>query len=132
MLKIHHATSFFLGLNFMAKITAMNPVLASLDLARTVEFYICYLGFKKILCDSTLAIVARDGFGLQFWKCDDKYIAENTSVYIDVDDIQNLHAEFQKSGTPHLAALQKRSWGMTEMYVSDFDGNLLKLARRTA
>ena len=92
---------------------------------------IFYLGFSKILCDNTIAIIARDGLELHFWKCDDKEIAKNTSCYIHVDNISDLHTEFAKNKVPNLGAPQVRAWGMTEMYILDLDGNLLKFGCQT-
>lgn len=103
------------------------PVLASLDMARTLEFY-AKLGFTKAYDgDPGYGIVCWGDVEIHFWACDDRHIAENTSCYIRVADIQAMHALI----APHypLQAIRETPWGMAEFYVWDPDGNLVKFGQ---
>ncbi|MES2536451.1 MAG: VOC family protein [Pseudomonadota bacterium] len=108
-----------------SQIKSTVPVLASLDLQVSVDFYTNRLGFKKLSQFNDYAIVSRDGAEIHFWLCDDRHIAENTSCYIRAADTQALFTEFSNRGI----AVQEpvvQPWGMKELYVIDPHGNLLK------
>lgn len=105
------------------------PVLASLDIARTLKFFNEVLGFRtRHLDDFSCGVAARGDVEIHFWLCDDKRIAENTSCYVRVDDIYALHAELMPK-MPTLQDVAQRVWGMAELYVIDPDGNLIKFGQ---
>lgn len=80
------------------------PVLASLNIKKTVEFYKTKLGFNKIgYLDDNYAVIARDNFVVHFWKCNDK-----------------IHP----NGT-----LKNHPYGMREFAIIDLDGNLIKFGQ---
>ncbi|MDQ3062531.1 MAG: VOC family protein [Acidobacteriota bacterium] len=101
------------------------PVLASLNIKETVEFYEQKLGFRFGYADENYAICKRDDCEIHFWFCDDKHIAENTSCYVRADNLEALHDEFTKNGLQTEPPVL-REWGMKELYVIDSHGNLLK------
>lgn len=102
------------------------PVLASLDMQRTLEFYASVLGFRVHGFEGQgYGIAVRDQTEIHFWACDDKHIAENTSCYLRVPDILAVHAEL-KLKLPELGPVVRTAWGMDEIYVLDPDGNLIK------
>ena len=103
---------------------ATVPVLASLNLAETLQFYTARLGFAALLERDNYLILQRDGCELHFWPCNDRHIAENTSCYVR-GDTAALHADFTARGL-QLAPPVVQPWGMKEMYVIDPHGNLLK------
>ena len=106
--------------------TSSAPVLASLDLDRSVEFYNRVLGTTSVLYDD-YAVLDSGIFSIHLWKCDDKYIAENTSCYIFVTNIAELYTELQSHGVIHPnGALEEKSYGMKEFSILDPDGNLIK------
>ncbi len=107
------------------QVQAALPVLASLNIHQTLDFYIQQLGFTAVLQHSDYAIVCREGAEIHFWRCADPHIAENTSCYIRVTDVEALYQEF----TAKQLALSSpiiQPWGMKELYVIDPHGNLLK------
>ncbi|EJN07939.1 VOC family protein [Herbaspirillum sp. YR522] len=105
------------------------PVLASLDLPRTLAFYQDTLGFKVRHIDQAgYGIARRDGTELHFWKCDERHIAENTSCYLRVGNIAAVHAELRQR-IASLGAVVHTDWGMDELYVIDPDGNLLEFGQ---
>jgi catechol 2,3-dioxygenase-like lactoylglutathione lyase family enzyme len=108
-----------------AQIKSTVPVLASLDLQVSVDFYTNQLGFKKLSQFDDYAIVSRDGAEIHFWLCDDRHIAENTSCYIRTADTQALFTEFLNCGIAVKEPVVQ-PWGMKELYVIDPHGNLLK------
>lgn len=108
-----------------AKIKSTVPVLASIDLKETLDFYTIRLGFEVRGQFEDYAVVSRDDAEIHFWKCEDRHIAENTSCYVRTSGIQILYEEFARRGlTLKEPAIQP--WGMRELYVIDPHGNLLK------
>ncbi|MCQ4262808.1 glyoxalase [Stutzerimonas stutzeri] len=112
-----------------ALIQATVPVLASLNLDESRDFYTRYLGFHVLLQASDYLIVVRDGAELHFWLCAQRHIAQNTSCYVRTGDCQALYQEFSQRGLV-LDAPVSRSWGMKELYVIDAHGNLLKFGEQ--
>lgn len=107
------------------------PVLASLNTKKTVEFYKTKLGFNKIgYLDDNYAVIARDNFVVHFWKCDDKIHPENTSCYVDVEDIDILYEELKTFGVIHPnGTLKNHPYGMREFAILDLDGNMIKFGQ---
>ena len=108
------------------------PVLASLDIERTVTFYCTRLGFARVHVDPGVwGIVSRDSVQIHFWPCLDKSIAESTSCRVYVSGIKALFAELQTQGVVHpKAPLAQKPWGSREFGVLDPDGNLITFAER--
>ena len=104
------------------------PVLASLHIKKSVEFYKTKLGFNKVgYLDDNYAVIARDNFVVHFWKCDSKIHPQNTSCYIDVKDIDTLYKELKQFNVIHPnGKLEDKPWGMREFAVLDNDGNMIK------
>jgi uncharacterized glyoxalase superfamily protein PhnB len=106
------------------------PLLASADLKRSVNYYVDKLGFSKRALSDGHAIVERDGVELHFWPCTDRHIAENTSAYIRVNDIEGVHRTMRRAAEGgKITEPQDRDWGMREFYVIDVDGNLLRFGQ---
>jgi len=113
-------------------LTSSEPVLASLDIERTVSFYCTRLGFSRVYIDPGVwGIVSRDSVQIHFWPCPDKSIAENTSCRVYVNGIDALFAELQPQGVVHpKTPLAQKPWGSREFGVLDPDGNLITFAER--
>lgn len=106
------------------------PVLPSLDIAETLSFYQGQLGFGTIVYQaSDYLILRRDGIELHFWLTDDAKLCENTSVYLRGGGIDALHAEFRAAGVKRMTDMELRPWNMTEFYIHDPHGNLLRFGR---
>ena len=101
------------------------PVLASLEIATSLDFF-HKLGFETHdFGDNNYDIVIRAHIESHFWLCTDRHVAENSSCYVRVNDIHALYADFAKRidvGTP---------WGMDELYVHDPSGSLVKFGQVT-
>jgi hypothetical protein len=109
---------------------SVAPVLASLDIERTVTFYCLCLGFSRVYVEQGVwGIVSRDAIQIHFWSCSDRHIAENTSCRIYVTGIEQLYGELEPQGVVHPnASLQTKPWGAVEFGVLDLDGNLITFA----
>src|SRR5690349_16414036 len=55
-----------------------------------------------------------------------------TSVYVFVDDVDALHAEFVRNRVPNLSPLGDQTWGMREFGVLDSDRNNHRFGQRSA
>lgn len=111
----------------MKKMIKSNPVLASLDIIKTVDFYETKLGFTRNWCDSGYGIVSRDDISIHFWKCNNKIFPENTSCYVFVDNIDALYMEYSTVGVIHPnGPLENKPWDVREFSILDLDGNLIR------
>lgn len=112
----------------MNHLQVAEPVLASLNISKTIQFYQNKLGFTEVgWKDRHYAIVHRDNISIHFWKCDNKIHPENTSCYIRVKGIDTLYQEFKKQDVIHPnGPLINQPWGMREFAILDFDGNMIK------
>ncbi len=103
------------------------PVLASLNIGQSRDFYVNQLGFHVVYCEEKqYLIVRRDEMELHFWSTDNKIFPENTSCYIRGGQINALYEEFKQKGVPHLSEFAVRPWNMKEFHIIDPCGNLLK------
>ncbi len=107
----------------MAGIHATVPVLASLDLAASQQFYTELLGFDCLHASADYLMLRRDGCELHLWHCTERHIAENTSCYVR-GDTAALHADFAQRGLL-VEPPQLRDWGMREFYVTGPPGSPL-------
>ena len=79
-----------------------TPVLASLDMARTVAFYARVLGARTVHAQpGEYAIVSLGGLELHFWACQDPEIPRQTSCRIQVAGIAALHAQCLAENAVH-------------------------------
>ena len=113
----------------MARLTKVCPQFPASDVSKAAAWYCDKLGFTRagFYPEHGFAIVRRDDIEIHFWTCNERHIAEHTSAYVVVDDIDNLYATMAgaKDGGS-LSEVANREWGMREFYVTDPDGNLLK------
>ena len=102
------------------------PVLASLNIERSVAFYCSALGFRRVHVDAGVGIVERDAVQIHFWPSSERHIAENTSCRIHVRDIDALFGELEPRGVIHPnGPLADKPWGSREFTALDPDGNAL-------
>ena len=105
------------------------PVLASLDIADSLDFF-QKLGFETHdFGDSNYGIAIREHIEIHFWLCTDRHVAENTSCYVRVNDIHALRTDFaQRIEVPEVV---ETPWGMDELHVYDPSGSLVKFGQVT-
>lgn len=106
------------------------PVLPSLDIQETKDFYTKQLGFEAVVYEAhNYLIVRRAGMELHFALVDDRSLCENTTVYLRGGGIDALHREYSEREVPSLTAMELRPWNMEEFYIHDPHGNLLRFGR---
>jgi catechol 2,3-dioxygenase-like lactoylglutathione lyase family enzyme len=126
-----------------ATLLAVQPVLGSTDLARSIAFY-ARLGFTCVFRDSEgdtrYAAMERDRVELHLQWSDLTSIGpdlDRPTYRFVVDDVDALHAEFAskapetlrpKAATPY-ATPADTPWGTREFHVRDPDGNGLQFYR---
>ncbi len=103
------------------------PVLASLDIARSVAFFRDHFGFASLFEEQGVyGVVQRDEVSVHFWACTDRRIAENTSCRLRVRGIDALHERCRAAGLVHpKGPLEAKPWGSREFAVLDPDHNLI-------
>jgi catechol 2,3-dioxygenase-like lactoylglutathione lyase family enzyme len=106
---------------------AAVPVLASLDIERSAEFFHEKLGFAKVhVAQGAYGIVASGPVQIHFWACADRSIAEATSCRVQVRAIESLYHQCEGHGIVHpKGPLETKSWGTREFAILDPDGNLI-------
>ena len=104
-----------------------TPVLASLDIGRSVEFFCSKLGFTKLYAEQgEYGVIERGGVSIHFWACAEQHIAENTSCRVRVEGVDALFALCSSIGIVHPnAPLEDKPWGSREFAILDPDGNLV-------
>jgi catechol 2,3-dioxygenase-like lactoylglutathione lyase family enzyme len=114
----------------MKSVTAMNtvfegaqPILSVADLDASVDYYVNVLGFKVDFRD-LIASVSRGRCAL-FLVAGDQGNS-GTWVWVGVDDVDPLHAEYVESGARIRQPPTNFPWAC-EMQVEDLDGNVLRL-----
>jgi catechol 2,3-dioxygenase-like lactoylglutathione lyase family enzyme len=113
-------------------LNSADPVLASLDIERTVTFYCSRLGFARVYVEPGVwGIVTRDSIRIHFWACSDKNIAENAGCRVYVSGLDALFAELAPLGVVHPnASIEHKPWGSREFGILDLDGNLITFVER--
>lgn len=104
-----------------------TPVLASLDIERSVGFFCKQLGFTKHYAEQGVyGVVSRGAVHVHFWACKEQHIAENTSCRLRINGIDAFFDKCLSLGIVHPNAhLQDKPWGTREFAVLDPDGNLV-------
>jgi uncharacterized glyoxalase superfamily protein PhnB len=113
------------------------PVFFTMDIPRTLAWYKDKLGFD---CLGTwhdppvYAVIARDGQAIHF-RCaapptanPDKYQDELLDAYVNVADVDALHAQYAAKGVEFARELGNTPWNSREFVVKDCDGRLLVFA----
>ncbi len=75
---------------------------------------------------ASFACVARGDVAL--FLCEDGQGSPGTWIFMDVDDVDLLHAEYRANGAKIVQPPTNFSWGRREMNVEDLDGHRLRLA----
>ena len=105
------------------------PVLASPDIAASLDFF-RRLGFETHdFGDSGYGIAIREHIEIHFWLCTERHVAENTSCYVRVNDIHALCADLAER--IDVGKVVETPWGMDELHVFDPGGSLVKFGQVT-
>jgi catechol 2,3-dioxygenase-like lactoylglutathione lyase family enzyme len=104
-----------------------TPVLASLDIQRSVDFFVSKLGFDSLYAKQGEYGVVRNGpVGIHFWACSDPAIPKATGCRVQVREIGQLYQHCQALGIVHPnSTLASTAWGSDEFAILDPDNNLV-------
>ena len=110
-------------LNF--RIENISPILYVKDMAKSLEFYVHTLGFKKAdWGDDNFTSINRDNSGI--YLCKGEQGLPGTWVWIGFDgDILELHQKLKSKGVTIKLPPTNFSWAF-EMQVQDPDGHILR------
>lgn len=117
------------------KVTRTVPQFFTTDLERTFAYFVEQLGFERQFLygdPASYGGVIRDGQSIFFRHFDkapvatpEKYREELLDVYIIIEDIDSLFAEYQARNVEFHRTLATMPWGFREFVVRDCDGRLL-------
>jgi uncharacterized glyoxalase superfamily protein PhnB len=104
-------------------------VLAVPDLGRTAGYFEQVLGFARDWNDGdNWQALARDGVRVMLGRCPDAIPPDQLGdhsyfAYVEVDDVDALHAEIAAKGAILLSTPADKPWGRREMGVATPDGH---------
>ncbi len=116
-----------------AKLINIVPQFLVLDLQAACSFYVEKLGFRVAFTYGDFyAGVERDGIMIHLKLSDTpdpsrqaKQREDHLDVYITVEDVTALYAEYQSRGVRFAQPLEAKPWGMREFVVWDNSGFIL-------
>ena len=112
-------------MNHQPLLSSISPLIpGGTNLEKTVVFYEQKLGFKRIHQEGNpiyMAIVQRDNVQIFLLKKEDKHVAEETSLRISVNQIEQFYEELKvKREIIHPEGkLETKPWGVKEFIVFD-------------
>jgi len=102
------------------------PVLLSLDIPATVNFYTTNLAFSCPYQDSGFAILQRDSLYLHFTGCAEQHLVDWSSCRVAVEGVDALYEECSQHGLIHPnARLADTEYGTREFGILDLHGVLI-------
>lgn len=107
---------------------AAIPILNVKDVPAAVDYYVEKLGFQKEWGwgePVDYACVSRGD--VRVFLCQDGQGGPGTWISVFVDDVDALHAEYEKRGAIVRQAPTTFPWGVREMNVEDLDGHRLRM-----
>jgi uncharacterized glyoxalase superfamily protein PhnB len=117
----------------MNRFEGVTPILNVKDFAAAMEYYVAKLGFEKKWDwgdPPTFGCVGRGDVNI--FLCEGEQGQPGTWMYIAMDDVDDLYAEYLKSGAIIRQPPTDYSWGSREMNVEDLDGHRLRMASDAA
>ena len=112
-----------------AKIGSWAHVLAVRDIDVSAKYFCQVLGFALDWADATdWRLVRRGGVRIMLGKCPTAVAASDTGphswfAYLEVDDVDKLHAEFVANEALILQPPTDRHYGMRELTIATPDGH---------
>ena len=101
-----------------------DPILRVADMARSLKYYVDVLGFKNAEWGSSdFTCVSRDNADI--YLCEGDQGNPGNWVWVGVEDVEALFAEYQQTGAQILQPPENFPWAF-EMKVGDPDGHVLR------
>ena len=108
----------------MTTFECANPILRVADMGRSVHYYVDVLGFRNAEWgNDEFTCVTRDAAGI--YLCRGAQGQPGTWVWVGVEDVEVLFAEYQARGAMIYQAPQSFPWAY-EMRIEDPDGHILR------
>ena len=105
------------------------PVLPSLDLQRSADFYQKYFDCTADWYDEYL-VLGNQHFQFHLWKTTDHYLCINSGFYLKVNDVESMYQKLNIAGVIHPNGhLETKPWMMKEFAITDPDGNLIRIGQ---
>jgi uncharacterized glyoxalase superfamily protein PhnB len=105
---------------------SVSPLIPARDVEEGIAFYRQALGFDLLYRDAEpaqFAIVGSEGARLHLFASQDKHLADWTSLRIEVEGLDALHARCFDAGCLHPnGELGSRPWGTREFSIIDPSG----------
>ena len=116
----------------MEQLQQAIPVLAALNIEKTVNFYNEKPDFDKIgWTDDHYAVMGRYKIEIHFWKSNNKIHPEHPSCHMHVTGVGKRYTEMDQVGVVHPnGPLKTQPWGMREFAILDEDANMIKFGER--
>src|SRR5688572_5215168 len=122
------------GWDKMVDLTRVRCVLAVQDLAASVAYYTRVLGMAIDFTAPGWVFLSRGTFRLMLGECPDAMPAHETGdhsyfVYVTVEGINELYAEFVGNGASPTQAPTDEPWGMREFAIRTPEGHRIKFGQ---
>lgn len=122
----------------MARFEGTRLILAVRNLRTATDFYVNELGFRRDFGDGSdgWSWLSRDNFRVGLGECTDAVPANELGdhsyvAYVNVDDIDELYAEFVLRGVPIRLPPETKPWGMREFALQTPDGHRMTFGSTT-
>ena len=114
-----------------SKLLSTIPVIPSLNVEQSLEFYQRHLGFSAPFTwgqPADYGGVSYEGIMLHFFLYPNRSFAENYTLRLEVDEVDLLYVACQAAGIVHPnGKLENKPWGHREFSVLDPSGVCLRL-----
>lgn len=119
----------------VAEMIGNRYVLAVKDLPVSVKYYQEKLGLQSVWHGEGWHFLKRDSFFVMLGECPDDRSAfeiKNHSyfAYIDVEGIDQLHAEYFKAGADIIYPLKNKPWKQREFGIQTVDGHRIMFGQK--
>jgi catechol 2,3-dioxygenase-like lactoylglutathione lyase family enzyme len=108
-------------------LTGLTPILYASDFARSMDYFVDKLGFRKLWdwgTPPTFGGVGRDH--VELFLSLGAQGQPGTWMSVFVHDVDDLHEELVRRGAVIKSAPEDKPWGMREMHVECPDGHILR------
>jgi len=118
----------------MADLLSVRPNLEVTDLEPTVGHLVAVFDFKVEVREEEmgLALLRRDSVSLAVVRTPKPAVNETTAGYIDVSEVDVLHATCVERGANVVNPLMEHPWGMRDFVAEIPGGHRLAFGQRTA
>lgn len=118
-----------------ATITGTRYVLAVQDLAKSAQYYEDVLGFTTWWSGEGWHFLRRGTFMVMLGECRDDRSAFETRnhsyfAYIDVENIDALHAELRSKDAQIVYEIGNKPWGQREFGIQTIDGHRIMFGEK--